>query len=76
MSKPILGIDVSKLDLTISLLIDKNYHHTKVNNNQQGFKELVKWLKKHKITQVAACMEATGKYVSHLLIFCTAITMK
>ncbi|KJV56762.1 transposase family protein [Orientia chuto str. Dubai] len=62
MSKPILGIDVSKLDLTISLLIDKNYHHTKVNNNQQGFKELVKWLKKHKITQVAACMEATGKY--------------
>ncbi|WP_342259832.1 hypothetical protein [Candidatus Tisiphia endosymbiont of Metellina segmentata] len=30
MSKPILGIDVSKLDLTISLLIDKNHYHTKV----------------------------------------------
>lgn len=34
MSKPILGVDVSKLDLTIFLLIDNNYYHTKVNNNQ------------------------------------------
>ena len=26
MSKPILGVDVSKLDLSISLLIDKKYY--------------------------------------------------
>ena len=46
MSKPILGIDVSKLDLSLSLLIDKKYYQTKIDNNQQGFKVLVKWLKK------------------------------
>ena len=38
MSKPILGIDVSKLDLSITLLVDKKYYQTKINNNQQGFK--------------------------------------
>ena len=49
MSKPILGIDVSKLGLTISLLIDKNHYHTKVDNNKQGFEFLFKWLKQHKV---------------------------
>lgn len=62
MSKPILGIDVSKLDLTISLLVDKNHYHTKVDNNKQGFEFLVKWLKQHKVNKVSACMEATGIY--------------
>jgi transposase len=62
MSKPILGVDVSKLDLSISLLIDKKYYQTKIDNNQQGFKTLIKWLQKHKVAKVAACMEATGSY--------------
>ena len=62
MSKPILGIDVSKLGLTISLLIDKNHYHTKVDNNKQGFEFLFKWLKQHKVNKVSACMEATGIY--------------
>jgi transposase len=62
MSKPILGVDVSKLDLSISLLIDKKYYQTKIDNNQQGFKTLIQWLQKHKVTKVTACMEATGSY--------------
>ena len=62
MSKPILGVDVSKLDFSISLLIDKKYYLTKIDNNQQGFKTLVRWLEKHDVTKVAACMEATGSY--------------
>jgi transposase len=62
MSKPILGVDVSKLDLSISLLIDKKYYQTKIDNNQQGFKAIIKWLQKHEVTKVAACMEATGSY--------------
>ncbi len=62
MSKPILGVDVSKLDLSISLLIDKKYYQTKVDNNQLGFNTLIKWLQKHEVTKVAACMEATGNY--------------
>lgn len=62
MSKPILGIDVSKLDLSICLLIEQKYHYTKVANNQSGFTVLEQWLIKHKTGQVIACMEATGKY--------------
>lgn len=62
MSKPILGVDVSKLDLSISLLVNKKYYQTKIDNNQQGFKELGKWLQKHEVTAVTACMEATGSY--------------
>ena len=62
MSKPILGVDVSKLDLSISLLIDKKYYKTKIDNNQQGFKTLIKWLQKHEVTKVSACLEATGSY--------------
>lgn len=62
MSTPILGIDISKLDLSISLLTDNKYYQTKIDNNQQGFKTLVKWLQKHGVTKVAACMEATGNY--------------
>lgn len=62
MSKPILGVDVSKLDLSISLLIDQKYYQTKIDNNQQGFKTLTKWMHKHKVTKIRACMEATGNY--------------
>jgi hypothetical protein len=42
MSKAIIGADVSKLDLSISLLINKIYYQTKIDNNQQGFKTLIK----------------------------------
>lgn len=62
MSKSILGVDVSKLDLSISLLIDKKHYQTKIANNQQGFQSLLKWLQKHEVTKVAVCMEATGNY--------------
>ena len=62
MSKPILGIDVSKLDLSISLLIDKKHYATKIDNNQQGFKSLNNWLNKHGVKKVLACMESTGSY--------------
>jgi len=37
MSNAIIGVDVSKLDLSISLLIDKIYHQTKIDNNQEGY---------------------------------------
>jgi hypothetical protein len=52
MSNAIIGVDVSKLDLSISLLIDKIYHQTKIDNNQEGFKIFSKWIKKHRITKV------------------------
>ncbi len=62
MIKPSLGIDVSKLDLSLSLLIDNKHYQTKIDNNQHGFKSFEKWIKKHNIQHVKACMEATGSY--------------
>lgn len=62
MTKPIIGIDVSKLDLSISLLIDKVHYQTKIDNNQEGFKLFTSWLKKHGVSKVKACMESTGHY--------------
>ncbi len=64
-----LGIDISKLDLSVSLLIDKKHYQTKVDNNQQGFSNLTKWLHKHNAVQVQACMEATGIYGKALADF-------
>ena len=58
----ILGIDISKLDLSVSLLIDKHHYQTKIDNSQEGFKKLAEWLRKHKAIKVHACMEATGTY--------------
>ena len=62
MIKTILGIDVSKLHLSISLLIDNKYYQTEIANNQHGFKLLDKWLKTYKVTKTKACMESTGNY--------------
>ena len=62
MIKPILGIDVSKLHLSISLLIDSKYYQTEIANNQHGFKLLDKWLKTYEVTKIKACMESTGNY--------------
>lgn len=63
MSEAIIGIDVSKLDLSISLLIDNKHYQTKIDNNQQGFKAFIRWIKKYGAESHArACMESTGFY--------------
>ena len=62
MNEIILGIDVSKKDLSIALLhkdINKKY---KISNDIQGFRKLTDWLKSQGIKKVKACMEATGSY--------------
>ncbi len=38
------------------------YYQTKIDNNQQGFKILIKWLQQYEVTKVEACMEAAGSY--------------
>lgn len=70
MSKSILGIDVSKKELMLALLLtDNSIHKRKFSNDEQGFKEILKWLKSKKINQVKACMEATGDYGTKLADF-------
>jgi transposase len=62
MTKSVLGIDVSKLDLSLSLLIDKKHYYLKINNTQEGFKKAQKWLLEYQSPSVKACMESTGTY--------------
>ena len=62
-----LGIDVSKLKLDCTLLLDPDNDKRKskvVPNSRDGVRELVKWCAKHGVTvdQVHVVLEATGPY--------------
>lgn len=62
MANVILGIDVSKKELSVALLFEGSYKKCKITNDLKGFKELTNWLKAQGAGQVKACMEATGHY--------------
>src|SRR5688572_26748921 len=66
MSFSTLGIDVSKASFQVELSVNNKLRHRKLVNRQEGFAELLSWLKKHKVDQVHACMEATGPYSEDL----------
>ena len=68
--KQSLGIDVSKLNLSLSLgflndRLDKEFEsHPDISNDLKGYKELLKWLKASVDSEVEllVVMEATGVY--------------
>ncbi len=60
--KAIIGIDISKKDFSIALIIGDSAKKAKFSNDSKGFNELYCWLGKLGITKVKACMEATGSY--------------
>lgn len=62
MSETILGIDISKKELVVALLIDNKNCKNKFPNNTQGFIELSKWFAEKGLAEVKICMEATGSY--------------
>ena len=69
-----VGIDISKLTLDVTLYCHekkKKSLHTKVDNNQEGFNEILKWLKSMKCTikDILFCMEHTGIYGLDLFAF-------
>jgi transposase len=70
MLKDVLGIDIAKAKFDVALLINNKSKYRKFNNNSKGFGDLNIWLKKHKASNLHACMEATGNYgealASHL----------
>lgn len=60
---PILGIDVSKDKLDVALrLADGKVRGKVVANGPEGFADLRTFLTKHGVTELHACMEATGIY--------------
>ena len=57
-----LGIDVSKATLDLALRIEGNASSLQIENTQDGFEKLTKWVAKLGGQQIHACMEATGQY--------------
>lgn len=62
MSKVVVGIDVSKKDLSITMIVNDKSYYCNITNDTKGFKEFSKWLKLYKVERVKACMESTGIY--------------
>jgi transposase len=59
----VLGIDIAKAKFVCALLTaDGRLRHKSCANTVAGFAELVAWLQRHGVTQVHACLEATGTY--------------
>ncbi len=69
MSAPILGIDVAKQTVEVVLLLDGKVKNKSFKNATEGFEALSLWLKKLGISQVQACLEATGNYGEELAIY-------
>lgn len=66
----IVGIDVSKLKLDITVLLEKNKSKHKVfNNNPSGFGEIVKWLDQLGVKIAHVCLESTGRYGEAVSLF-------
>lgn len=57
-----LGIDIAKDTFEACLLQEKRSAHGAFANTRAGYTKLDHWLKKRKIEQVHACLEATGRY--------------
>ena len=65
----ILGIDVSKNKFDVALLRDNEYVLATFDNDSVGFVKLRKWLKKRKVNELHACLEATGRYGDDLALY-------
>lgn len=69
-----IGIDVSKMTLDVALHSKKGnekQNHLVIENNPNGFKKMISWIKEKKMTpqEVLICMEHTGVYANALVQF-------
>lgn len=67
MSGPILGVDISKRKFDVALVKEGQWASATFSNDRQGFHKLRRWLKKRKVKNVWACLEATGRYGEELV---------
>ena len=58
----ILGIDVSKNTLDVSISSCTKVRSKSVANSSDGWRHLLDWLMAQKIHRVHACLESTGRY--------------
>jgi transposase len=59
---PLLGIEVAKKSFNVALLRGEKKKHKQFAKSTKGFAELSAWLAKQGVSQVWACLEATGSY--------------
>jgi len=62
MEPAILGIDIAKQKFDVALLVEQKVTTGKFANTSAGFGMLDRWLGKHGVERVHACLEATGTY--------------
>lgn len=62
MSRYVLGMDVSKGDISLALLKDDRFFEKTIPNSRSGFKEILNFLKKHNAFEAECFLESTGSY--------------
>ncbi len=66
----ILGIDIAKATFDVALSADnEHFIIEEFNNTPSGHRTLQKWLRRHDVKQLHACLEATGRYGDELARF-------
>ena len=65
----ILGIDIAKKKFDSALLINGKLKHKVFANGQEGFRELVGWLKKYGVAHAHVCVEASSTYGEELATY-------
>jgi transposase len=65
----ILGIDIAKAKFDVCLLQGECQTFGTFSNNRRGFAKLQRWLSHHQVSELHACLEATGRYGRDLTHF-------
>jgi len=69
MSLSILGIDIAKENFEAALWVSGKVRQRSFSNQPRGFAALSRWLTERGISQVHACLEATGRYGDELALY-------
>jgi len=64
-----VGIDVAKLTFVAAIKCSEKYKSKSFKNKEEGFNDLLDWLKQFSTKQYHCCMESTGKYGNALALF-------
>lgn len=76
MQTAILGIDIAKDSFDVALRHAESEYTGTFPNEPAGFEKLQRWLDNRGVTQLHACLEATGRYGEHLALFLDASDYK
>jgi len=69
MSSAFLGIDIAKHSYQVTLLQAQRPQRAHFRNDPSAFAELRTWLQRQGVTELHACMEASGRYGDALAIY-------